>query len=190
MLNRMQDDKLVHSDRDHNNQPLVWMLPNVKYPNNFYLRQHELDCADTFIAFFPYLTYWASPYGEYRRNEYKSFIQKHLEPDRLMYMNGKSYCIEIDRGTEDETQLEDKIDKYIAYSKAHRGFKFNVLITLQKYRRMNLANRLGIIHAMLQEKGRDNQFLVGIHDQIIPDPLGKTWTSPVDPTTYISLLDV
>lgn len=187
----MEEDKEVHSDREHNNQPLVWMLPNVKYPNNYFIRQHELDCADTFVAFFPYLDRWTSPYGEYRKEEYKGFIKYRIEPDRLMTMNGIDYCLEIDRGTEDiDDQLEPKIDKYIAYSNANKNHRFTVLITLQKYRRMNLEARHDNVVSMLATKKRGHQFLVTYQSDLTAQPLSSIWCSPLDPLTPLSLRDV
>ena len=45
LLRRMEKAGEIHRDRDHNNQPYVWMLPGITYPQNFYIRQHELDVA-------------------------------------------------------------------------------------------------------------------------------------------------
>src|SRR6266404_8309691 len=34
-LRRMHKDKEVHRDREHNNQPFLWMLPGTTFPQNF-----------------------------------------------------------------------------------------------------------------------------------------------------------
>ena len=188
ILRRMEGDKELHADREHNNQPKVWMLPHTKYPNNYFIRQHELDCAEVFVSFFPYLSYWQSPYGDYRKAGYKDFIKHRIEPDRLMGINGMEIAWEVDRGTEDvDEQLEPKIDKYIAYSNANPTHRFTVVITLQKYRRMSLPNRAGRVLAMLQEKKRRNQFLVANHQTVIASPLGSSYVSPLDPEKLVKL---
>lgn len=188
LLRRMEKDGEVHSDREHNNQPKVWMLPGTKYPNNYFIRQHELDCADVFVSFFPYLDTWQSPYGAYRKEGYENFIKSRIEPDRLMLLDGREVCWEIDRGTEDvDEQLEPKIDKYIDYSRRHPDHRFTVVITLQKYRRMNLTNRAGRVLAMLQEKKRNNQFLVANHLTVVQNPRGESYVSPLNPEKLITL---
>lgn len=187
----MQSDKEIYSDREHNNQPLVWMLPGTNYPNNFFIRQHELDCADLFVAFYPHLSVWESEWGAFEKQA-KVHIKYRLNFDRRMTMpDGKVFVLEVDRGTEDlDKQLEPKIDKYIAFSNANPSYKFQVVITLQKYRRMDLGNRAGRVLAMLQEKRRGNQFIVASHTKLVKDPFGKVCASPLAPEVPIGLGDV
>src|SRR5690349_17679011 len=54
LLRRMEKDGEIHRDRDHNNQPFIWMLPGVEFPHNFYTQRHELDVADLFVAYYPH----------------------------------------------------------------------------------------------------------------------------------------
>src|SRR5436309_2693828 len=63
LLRRMALDKEIHSDRDHNNQPKIWMLPGIVFPQNFYTQRHEIDIADLFVAYYPHVTHWDTEWG-------------------------------------------------------------------------------------------------------------------------------
>src|SRR5688572_1040228 len=69
LLRAMELDGEIHSDRDHNNQPRVWMMPGVSYPQNFYGRSHELDVADLFVRYYPHVTHWDTEWGELEREK-------------------------------------------------------------------------------------------------------------------------
>lgn len=176
----MEKDKEIHSDREHNNQPKVWMLPGVDYPQNFYTRAHELDVAALFVACYPHVTHWDSQWGELEK-ETLNIPHYKVNYDARMVLNGRVYLWEVDRGTEDFDQLFAKVDKYIQFSKSLPPDSFQVIFTMQKYRRSKVKNRANKLLEYLASKKHRNQFLVVMHDEVLENPLGAVYVSPLNP---------
>ncbi|OFW04372.1 MAG: hypothetical protein A3I61_11120 [Acidobacteria bacterium RIFCSPLOWO2_02_FULL_68_18] len=187
----MKADKEIDSFREHNNEPYVWYLPDrfTPPPTNWYGRKHELDIADLFVSYFPHITHWDTEWGVLERDQL-NIPRYRVNYDARMVLSGKVYLWEVDRGTEDmDVQLEPKIDKYIELAKSLPYGSFQVILTLQKYRRMNVGNRAGRLVAMLQEKERGNQFLVALHSDVKADPIGAVFVSPRSPERKARLSD-
>lgn len=178
----MLKDKELEKFREHNNEPYVWHLPtNPPPPHNWYSRKHEIDVGDLFVTYYPYITHWDTKWGQLEK-EKLNIPRYRVHYDARMVLDGRVYLWEVDRGTEDiDVQLEDKIDKYIDFAHSLPYGAFQVLITLQKYRRMNLTNRAGRVAALLAEKKRGYQFLFALHEQVIANPLGPVFGSPLAP---------
>lgn len=187
----MEKDKELHRDREHNNQPYIWMLPGTTFPQNFYLRQHEMDVADLFVACYPHVTHWDSEWGSTEREALR-IPHYRVNYDARMVLNGKVYLWEVDRGTEDMRKLEDKVKKYIAFSDSlgAEAAPFQVIFTLQKYRRMSVKNRAHELLELVASKKRRNQFLVALHSEVLTDPLAPVYVSPLDPLNRRTLSDL
>ncbi len=188
LLNGMLKDKEVEQFRNHNNEPYIWFLPeNPPPPHNWYSRQHEIDIGDLFVAFYPHITHWDTKWTDHEK-EKLNIPRYRVHYDARMVLNGKVYLWEVDRGTEEiDVQLEPKVDKYIDLAHSLPYGAFQVLFTLQKYRKMNLENRAGKLAEMLAEKKRGNQFLFGVHSEVLTNPLGEVFASPLDPLKRINL---
>ncbi len=178
----------IQQFRNHNNEPFVWYLPdNSPPPNNWFSRQHEIDIGDLFVAYYEHLTHWDTKWTDYEKQTF-DIPRYRVHYDARMVLGGKVYLWEVDRGTEEiDVQLDPKVDKYIALSHTLPYGAFQVLFTLQKYRRMNFKERVGQFVEMLQEKKRGNQFLFAQHSEVLADPLGQVFGSPLDPTKRINL---
>src|SRR3990172_6585808 len=95
LLRRMEADGEIHRDRDHNNQPFVWMLPGVTFPQNFYTRQHELDVASLFVAYSKHVSHWDTEWGETER-EVLRIPDYRVNYDARMVLDRRVYLWEVD----------------------------------------------------------------------------------------------
>jgi hypothetical protein len=117
-------------------------------------------------------------------NEIKALNLKHykVKYDARMVLNGRVYLLEVDRGSEDLEQLTHKIRKYVAFADSLPSESFQVVFTLQKYRRMHFGNRADAVIDLLARQKRRNMFVVARHSDVLADPLGPVFVSPLDPT--------
>jgi hypothetical protein len=90
----------------------------------------------------------------------------------------------------DFEQLGAKIDKYCAFADSLGGEALQVIFTLQKYRRLSLGNRADRLLQMLARKKRRNMFLVAKHEDVLADPRGAVFVSPLDPMAKRLLSDL
>jgi hypothetical protein len=181
LLRDMAKDKEIHRDRDHNNQPYLWMLPGIKFPQNFYTQRHEIDVADLFVSYYHHVTHWDTEWGEMERETLK-IPHYRVNYDARMVLNGRVYLWEVDRGSEDLEALTNKVKKYVAFADSLAGEAFQVVFTLQKYRRMHFGNRADAVIDLLASQKRRNMFMVAKHSDVLTDPLGAVFVSPVEPT--------
>jgi hypothetical protein len=181
LLRRMADDKEIHSDRDHNNQPLIWMLPGTTFPQNFYTQRHEIDIADLFVAYYPHVSHWDTEWGALEREQLR-IPHYRVNYDARMVLNGKVYLLEVDRGSEDLEQLAAKVKKYIAFADSLPDESFQVVFTLQKYRRMHFGHRADAVLDLFARQKRRNMFVAARHSDVLADPLGAVFVSPLDPS--------
>jgi hypothetical protein len=189
LLRRMLKDREIHRDRDHNNQPFLWMLHGVEFPQNFYTQRHELDVADLFVAYYPHVTHWDTEWGALEK-ESLDIPRYRVHYDARMVLNGRVYLWEVDRGSMDFDALQAKIDKYLTFADSLSAEAFQVVFTLQKYRRLSLGNRADKLLGMLAAKKRRNMFLVAKHSDVLADPLGPVFVSPLDPMSKRLLSDL
>jgi hypothetical protein len=180
LLRRMAKDGEVHRDRDHNNQPFIWMLPGVVFPQNFYTQRHELDVADLFVALYRHVSHWDTEWGTLERETLR-IPQYKVNYDARMVLNGRVYLWEVDRGTEDFEQLFEKVNKYIRFAESLQTESFQVVFTMQKYRRQHFGRRVDEFLKFLASKKHRNMFLVAKHGEVLTDPLGAAYVSPLDP---------
>jgi hypothetical protein len=181
----MAADKEIHRDREHNNQPFLWMLPGVAFPENFYTRRHETDIGDLFVSYYPHVSHWDTEWGALEKKALQIPHYKTNYDARMVLKSapGRVFLWEVDRGSEDMEQLAAKIQKYIAFADSLNGEAFQVLFTMQKYRRLHLGNRADRLLQMLASKKRRNMFLVAKHSEVLTDPLGAVFVSPLEPLT-------
>ena len=184
--------------------PTLWTDPSTKKPINPDFRQHELDCADLFVAyrqFHPkYLTRWDWHWDKDEETAYGVYKKGSTLYDRRMYFNGRWFFWEVDRGTEPMEKLAEKVDKYIEFSNRNPNILFHVLFTLQ-YKRHGLdiapgeelaeiANRGNALLEIFEDRRRGHQFLVAHHSEVLSEPLGPVFVSPADPEKPLSILDL
>lgn len=192
MLKRMKAAGEVMCFRENEAQAFIWMRKsdNLKFPSNWYNRQHELACGDLFGAF--YLTgkldHWDNKWTK-DEIEYYRIKETKVYYDRRMVVNEKVFFWEVDRGTEDGEQLEDKINKYVAFARAYPKDRFFVLFSMQGSRYYNLDARVKWMLKLLGKRASGYQFLVAEHAAAIATPLEAIFTSSQDPEP-VSLLDL
>jgi hypothetical protein len=189
LLRRMHRDGEIHRDRDHNNQPFVWMLPGTVYPQNFFTRSHELAVADLFVAYHPHVAHWDTEWGELETKAL-NIPRYRVHYDARMVLNDRVYLWEVDRGSMDFDQLSAKINKYCDFADSLGGEAFQVIFTLQKYRRLSLGNRADRLLEMLTRKKRRHMFLVAKQADVLTTPMGPVFVSPVDPMAKRLLSDL
>lgn len=169
----------------------IWTLPKIKPPQNWYNREHELDCADVFVALAKTskLLHWDS---EWTDDEHKEFVRRFgVYYDRRFELDGsdKVFFLEVDRGSEDVATLADKVRKYVKLAHAFPKQPIQVLFTVQRYMRQDLKNRTEKIikHAIHPAKANE-MFLVAPHDLFLKDPSAPVCITPSDWTKCVSLL--
>lgn len=192
MLQRMVEAGEVTRFRDHEGQAYVHMLtnPNLKLRGNWYNRQHELSCADVFISLYHTgrLEHWDYRWTK-QEEDYYGIKRLKVYYDRKFVVDGKVFFLEVDRGTEDPEQLEDKIRKYKDFSTNFPDEWFYVLFAVQGSRYYKLSERLKWIMKLLDKHTPGKQFLVTEQQLAEQNPLGEIYISAQDskPTSILSL---
>lgn len=192
ILQRMRKDGLVKP----NDIPVpgavdIWTLPNTKVPRNWFNREHELDCADVFVALYKtgIVDNWDSHWTD---DETKQIAEKYgVYYDRRIVLEGfdKVIFLEVDRGTEEIDVIANKVKKYIKLHAAFPREKFVVLFTVQGYKGEEVKARVqkmikGAIHGHQQ----NDLFLLTPHEPFLEDPLGAVCISPNDWDKPVTLL--
>lgn len=158
----------------YKNIPEFFHLPHVGAPGlqNF---QHEKLCADIYTAYYTtgLLNNWQwEPYEEYQK--------LNLVPDRPSVIGDKIFFWEVDRGTENLSEIEKKIPKYIELARVKQK-QFHVPIAVPTKGRAK-----NILLDILPKFKRGNQFIVTTHELVLSDPLGKIFASPLNPGVPLS----
>lgn len=179
--------------------PNWYSLPGAVRPFNDQNRDHEIDCADMFVALKKTgkLDHWQKYWS---KDEHALFLKRfHVEYDRRFELEDceQVFFLEVDRGSESPDQIKKKIQDYTRMSVAYPQERFTVLFTVQGYIRDNNDDilRFNKLMPILANAKRGNQFLMAIHSEAVSDPLGNIWHSPwtegnsLDPD-HISLLDL
>jgi hypothetical protein len=170
----------------------LYSLPGVKKPvNDQHLYGHEMDCADLFVALQKtgHLARWERRWDEDQRKALGDRFN--VWPDRIFELDDTDdvYFLEVDRGTEEiDKQIKTKLEAYMRMGNALPGQSFRILFTAQGYRyHASDHARLQELLGHLDKLRRGNQILVGVHSEVLKDPLGNVWVSPVDPSKKLSL---
>lgn len=192
LQNMKKDGMIVQHKPDNRIEPDLWSLKGARQPSNWYNRDHEIDCADLFISYknTNQLAYWASrwepeelhPFGE----TFSVYFDRRMELEDV----DQVFFFEVDRGTEDLDTVKRKVEKYVALSNHLVGQGMTILFTVQGYRWTTSQTRLSRILSILRDARRGNQFLIAPHEEVLANPLGKVWISPVDGETKICLNDL
>jgi hypothetical protein len=190
----MVADKLIRVHKIGQNDPLYFFLPTTKAPSVF-SHAHERGCADIYVTYEKtgQLQKWAVPEAF---ADYEEYVKVGLRPDRISVIDGKIVFWEIDRGSENYDAVSDKIPRYVEISRRHPAHRFNVVFTTKDYfrhrngkavLRQSAKTRAKRILLDLMEFKRGSQFIVGQHGEIIKDPLGAVFASPLNPESLVSL---
>jgi len=193
LLKRMVEDGdiICHDPPKNTNFPNVYSLSNARLKRGMSLYGHDMDAADYFVAFkrTGELERWETGFEDPEMERYVAGICD-IIPDKVFQVKACSQmlCLEVDRGSEKpQLQIQDKLDNYLKLSRA-LGYKepFTVLFTTQGYRYKNSTEqtRHDQLLPVLKAMKRGQQFLVGLHTDVLADPLGKVWT---DPTSGLKL---
>lgn len=195
MLQRMADAGQISRFRDNEAEPFIFMLksPGLKFPGNWYNRKHELAAADLFTSFYhtAQLDHWDNRWSPTELEHYKIDHYK-VYYDRKFTALGNIFFLEVDRGTEDPHQIDDKIEKYLAFQKAFPKEFFYVIITVQGSRYYNLEKRMEWIKKILIKRQVGYQFLLANHadlfavDPVTKEPLYRDPFAPVFQTATSS----
>lgn len=196
LLNRMLKDKLIRVHKLGQNDPLFFFLPGTKAPTEKY--HHERSCAELYVAceITGLLTEWGTPE---RFEDYREYVKLGLLPDRISILDNTLIFWEVDEGSENYETVSDKIPRYVSLSRKHPAHRFHVIFTTQDCYRSKNAKRVLRQSARarakrilldLMEFKRGNQLLVGQLSEIVKDPLGRVFASPLNPESFVSLDDM
>jgi hypothetical protein len=173
----MAKSGLIKATKVHPNAPIFFSLPKTKALNIFNY-QHEQLCADLYVA---YETSGMLHTWEFSQNaEYESI---NLRPDRVSIIGEYPVFWEVDRGTEVLAKIHEKVEKYLELAKRHRDHKFYVIFSASPGRARS------ILLEVLIDIRSNAWFLVGDHQRVISDPLGKVFASPVRPNEAVSIAE-
>jgi len=187
----VRDRELAKHPGPKTQDPTLFSLPGKRRPINDWNRSHELDCADVFVALqrTGRLSHWQKYWSD---EEYHLYLKRFgVEFDRRFELDGSDqvFFLEVDRGTEDIATIRKKIQCYVRLSQAYPDERFTVLFTVQGYRyHYDDLSRQNELLPVLAEAKRSNQLLVAVQTDVVEDPLGPIWTTPLDPTGKIDLL--
>lgn len=169
----------------------VWALPKRTPPRNWYNREHELDCADAFVALAKTgkVLHWDSKWTD---EEYEDFAQKTgVNYDRRFELEGSDriFFLEVDRGSEDLATLAEKVRRYVKLANRFPNQPITVLFTMQRYMRQDLKLRTeNFIKHGIHPVKRNDLFFVVPHDLFLIDPLAPVCITPGDWTKCASIL--
>lgn len=169
----------------------VWTLPGVSIPKNWFNREHELDCADIFVALHKtgklesWDPLWTDVEAEEIAKEYGLYYDRRIE---LEGFNGVIF-LEVDRGTEDVKKLHEKARKYVRLARDYPKEKILVFFTIQGYFSKNLQKRTeNIIRYAIHPQKMNALFLLAPHELFLENPLGEVCISPDDWNVPVKLL--
>jgi len=203
----MEKGSLIKAHKPpYRNLPNIWTLPDVRSIHQFFNLQHELDCADLFIRYFPHFTEWDYQWTDDEIIRYQ--IESHkVYFDRRMRFQDVSFMWEVDRGTEpmgadnaqlygkdrqvsfnphaEKKSLRDKIAKYI--DMAHQqNYRMTVLFTVQDWRYGGYDDagtvlRIKNLLQLIRHTDTDVRFVVADHQDVLENPLGSVFLDPFYP---------
>jgi hypothetical protein len=185
----MLKDELVERNREHPSESYLFSCPGV-YPMTKYAnRQHEIDCGDVFVSIMNTgkLQYWDALWQEDEKsikNDYRVWY------DRRFQFDDKLFFLEVDRGTEDLESFEKKIKKYLKLAQDHPHVKWYVLITIQGYRQTAPKRAQNIAGVLERLNVAPFHYLIGFHEHVLTDALGKVWSTWKKPLDQLSLTDL
>lgn len=195
----MKNDGLVkRHPRKSEYEAALWSLPGIKKPIGAQFREHYIDTTNLLVK------YWEPQHWDekWMEEDFQTYTIDQTVPmyDARMKKWNTVFYWEVDRGTEEMEELFEKVNKYIKLSNKHPNDKFHVIFTMQYFRfgidqspeqrLKKLRDRSYELVEYLGAKKRGNQFLVAWHDQVIADPYGPVFISPLNPNVPISLESV
>lgn len=182
-------------------KPTLWSKPGIKDFETDDNIQHELDCTDLYVAYWPSyptgLQYWDWQWQLDEKHLYETYKKDGFSFDGRMKYRGNWFFWEVDRGTKSLDQLEDQVLGYIKFAARVPDPYFRVLFTLQysrwgftyadEDRQKNINRRARFLLDLLNRHKTGNRFLVARHSEVLENPLGQVFTSPLDEYNYTSL---
>jgi hypothetical protein len=188
MLSHMLKDGQVERYREHASESYLYSLPGVYAMTKYANRQHEIDCGDVFVALVntEKLQYWDAIWQEDEKSiktDYRVWY------DRRFQFDDKLFFLEVDRGTEDLEAFEAKIKKYLKLAQ-DSNTKWYVLITIQGYRQSAPKRAQNIAGVLEHLNVAPFHYLIGFHDVVLTDALGKVWSTWKRPLDQLSLTDL
>jgi hypothetical protein len=168
--------KQHNRERRDRTVPKLIMLPKDSPPaaTNWW---HEVERGELYVAFHKTekIGGW---WSKWPIREYREYAKNHkLFPDVMFEIVGKQtrYAIELDRGTEDWGDLEDKVDKYAGLQMAMPQNPLCPIFALQPGYTMDLNARGKKMVEVIRRFGRNQSFLVSRYDLVIQNPLGSVY---------------
>lgn len=171
-------------------EPNLWSRPGIK-PVSPEFRAHEVACADLFVAYYgtPGLTHWDWQWTKAEVDEYATFRKSSFLFDRRMILNGRMIFFEHDRGNRHPEKLAEQIKNYYDFSVRYPDLAMNVIYTLDWARaglrydedtKLEYLNERGrFLEQEFKQYRRGNQFLFALQSDVVADPLGKVFVSPL-----------
>lgn len=122
---------------------------------------HEVAGADLFVKYFRYMEAWSYEPPLF----YDPETKKNVRADRGLKLYGKTFFFEVDRDTENMTDIKKKIDDYIRYGR-ETGERFHVIfdVALDGIQETNLRSEE--IGKYIETIHRGNQFCVAAHSRL------------------------
>lgn len=135
---------------------------------------HEIERGELYVEFHKtnLITGW---WSKWPIEEYRGFAYKHkVMPDIMFTLKDRRtrFPVELDRGTEDWGDLEDKVEKYAGLAQAMPQNPICPIFLLQPGYRNDLAASGRKMVDIIRHAGRKQAFLVGAYSMALDDPTG------------------
>lgn len=169
MLRRMEQRKEVKvHDLSRFGLSDMFMLPSTPRLKSADKFRHEQAGADLFVAYNLYAKRWI----------HEPFILSKRADRGVQFEGGLTIYFEVDRVTENFQDLRDKVENYIVYGNEAKE-RFHVVFDFvgEHQRVVKRAKKMG---EFLQQKKRNDQFLLAQHPTLIANPMGRVLFSPRD----------
>lgn len=178
MLRRMEQRKevKVHALKKKFGIADMFMLPSTSRLKSTDKVLHEIAGGDLFVALNPYIKRWA----------YEPIVGSKRADRGAQFENGLTIYPEVDMMTENISVLFDKVENYIAYSKA-AGERFHVIFAFVGTQE-RIQKRGEKLIPFLQSKRRGDQFLLVNHNKWVADPMGRVLYSPRNEILSLNML--
>lgn len=171
----MVSDGVLEMSRPHQNAPQFYYLPTTKAPGlqNF---KHGRNEGDLYVAL--------ETFGgvEWFPEAHEEYLQAGFQPDKVCRVRDKIIFWEVDRGTEDLSRIEAKINPYLTLAAAHPDHLIRIVFTAPKGRAKSI-----LLNVLMKIRARNAHFFSAEQERVLHDPGGKVYASPAKLERFLAL---